>query len=202
MKKLALVMLTSALLWLPSTAFARIGVIPLVDIGVGFVGETTVRQLPDGRLLVRTSGISGQAIVDCDGDPGCLDTGLDGQALAIRKDLRLVIDVTGGVVTGRVRGEIMSPQGNVTLPDVSDFSGNVKGTVTCVGTTGAPCRTLELQMRLRSYFDEITDPFGTTIIPGIIESNLIGRLQRSGGGSVAWSSLDGMGELGVFIDDQ
>ncbi len=111
MKRIVLFILVLVALLLPSTVFARIGLVPVTGIKFNDLGVTTTEQLPSGGIDVTTIGLGGEGFVDCDGDPDCIATGFDGQTVEIREDLQLLLsddpDDPFGLVTGRARGEVV-----------------------------------------------------------------------------------------------
>lgn len=195
MKKWVSFILVCGALLLPSTVLARLGAIPIIQIVYTDLEDTTGGRLSSGKLLVETVRMSGGGIVDCGGDQDCLDTGLDGNAIDIRQNLRIVIDVNEAGVQGRATGRIIAVE--LDAGNKLRFKGNIVGEVACVGSPQRPCNTLELDMLLRARLVD-TD---MNSLAGVLEFELIGILSAGDGDSSppGWTSLEGNGALAIFI---
>lgn len=197
MKILLSFLLVLGMFCVPSTAVARIGVIEILEIVYTDLGNTTGGRLASGRFLVTTTGMSGEGMINCNGQQDCLNAGLDGRSLDILQDLRIILDATEAGVRGRAEGRIIAVE--LDAGRKLQFKGKITGQVACVGRPRQPCNTLEVDLLLRARIIDADQKS----LAGVLEFQLTGKLSDGNGASLPpnWTSLGGSGALGIFIDD-
>jgi len=176
---------------IPGMASAGLMLIPITNFSIGNPGETALRRLDDGRLLVTTRGVTGQAFVDCADDAHCHAAGLHNQPVGLALNLRLVLDPTGTTLDGRVGGGLTFPPAGIVLPDSAKFAGEAHGRSQCQRGTPPACATA---MRAAVTLDDEVDDS----LLGIIELAVTGTLTRSAG-SATWEDLTVAGDLAVLV---
>ena len=125
------------------------------------VGETSVAQLPAGRIGVETVGQTGTITVVCGDSQRCHEAGLDGQSLEASQDIQIVIDVIGAGVKGQgivIVGDILSPvkgrmQGTfqpLGLAAEFGYDATVNGAATCVGDEPNVCSVMDVDLWMKA----------------------------------------------------
>ncbi len=185
MKRIVLLIIVFVALLLPSTVFARIGLFPVTGIVYDGFGVTSGEKLSPGRFLVTTVGLSGTGKVECNGEPDCPSV-LNGSTVSFKQDMRILIEFTSAGVKGRIRGDVMFPGSNITIP--WKFSGQIEGQITQDEIEGG----LPLDLNIRARLDDRPE------WQGIMELELSGILAR--GDDITpphWTSLGGTGTITV-----
>ena len=187
MKRTAIALALIAALFFPLTSYAGVLAIPIGSIRFPGLGDTTARPIGERVIELRTMGLRGLGVVDCEDDHDCLGSGLDGATVGIGQDLLLHVEVGSGAVSGFSRGSLLGPKAQAL-----SFEGNVDGKAECTAQPPKSCQEVEVRLRLRG---SLSDSAG--VVAGQITLLLRGQLALLPGEGVEWTRLRGQGTLVV-----
>lgn len=145
-----------------------------------------VQDNGSGSAVVRTTGLSGEFSLDASDVPPEFDPPVMGCArFAFDQRLELIINLSLGVVEGRTRGRISTPDGAL------EYRAEVRGNATCVPAGGNSCGQLIVDLETRGILADANDPARV----GLIRSEILGSLLRGPGGA-RWVNLTSNARLG------
>ena len=187
MKRTAIALALIAVLSFPLTSYAGVLAIPIGSIRFPGLGDTTARPIGEGVIELRTMGLRGLGVIDCEDDPDCLGSGLDGATVGIGQDLLLHVEVGSGAISGFSRGALRGPKARVI-----SFEGNVNGKAECTAQPPKSCQEVEVRLRVRGSLSDSAD-----LGMGQITLLLRGHLGLQPGEGIEWTRLGGQGTLVV-----